>query len=306
MQIFRFEISSPRQAPLIVDERLLSNRRGIWCHVELIALRYRERSGTLITVRNTDGEIVARAGIASALASIDECHCLLCPVKNNPKEYISKESRELTVLFSFLDQVDGGAILISRVGEIIRMNRNAEAMLGDGLMVKGKRLFATLPQSQVILNRLLQAVCDQRGKSIEALALPRSNGKQPLILQTVPLCEMVPPIFFAGETDCALVLLSDLEEPDASSVATVLGALGLTRAESRVAAFIGAGLSPKEISIKLGVTVDTVRTHLKSIKSKFGIHRQAEIIKLVTRLRLMKPPLLQTSSNGPTTILHNF
>jgi DNA-binding CsgD family transcriptional regulator len=62
----------------------------------------------------------------------------------------------------------------------------------------------------------------------------------------------------------------------------------LTPAEVGVATLIGKGLSPQETSDHLGVSVDTVRTHLKNINLKLGLRRQGELVRLVTRLQMVK------------------
>lgn len=57
--------------------------------------------------------------------------------------------------------------------------------------------------------------------------------------------------------------------------------LGLTRAEARVAWRIAHGATPREIARELGVSLETVRTHLKRTYSKAGVRRQAELVQAV-------------------------
>jgi DNA-binding CsgD family transcriptional regulator len=56
----------------------------------------------------------------------------------------------------------------------------------------------------------------------------------------------------------------------------------LTSAESRVAAAICRGLSGKAAARELGISYNTLKTHLKKIFRKTGTRRQTELIVLVT------------------------
>ncbi|MGH6841609.1 MAG: hypothetical protein ACREDV_05880 [Methylocella sp.] len=95
MPVFTFEIVRHGEAPVIAgvlrlpDERLmwcraeawLSDERAIWCRAEALALRIENRDGALIRVKNSEGETVILTGVATALASIEKCSCVACPLK---------------------------------------------------------------------------------------------------------------------------------------------------------------------------------------------------------------------------------
>jgi DNA-binding CsgD family transcriptional regulator len=61
---------------------------------------------------------------------------------------------------------------------------------------------------------------------------------------------------------------------------------GLTPSEARVACALSDGKSTAEIAAELGVKPDTVRTHLKKIYGKTGTARQAQLVCLMSELRL--------------------
>jgi DNA-binding CsgD family transcriptional regulator len=65
---------------------------------------------------------------------------------------------------------------------------------------------------------------------------------------------------------------------------------GLTRAESRAAASLAAGLTPAEIAERHRITVQTVRKQLKAVYSKMGIRRQSELSSMLARLQAILPP----------------
>lgn len=58
---------------------------------------------------------------------------------------------------------------------------------------------------------------------------------------------------------------------------------GLTAREARVALLIAEGHAAKEVAVTLGVTVFTVRAHLRNIFAKIGVGRQAALVRVVLR-----------------------
>lgn len=57
----------------------------------------------------------------------------------------------------------------------------------------------------------------------------------------------------------------------------------LTAREQEVAAFVCRGLSTREITARLHVTVDTVQDHLKSVYDRTGVHSRGELVALIYR-----------------------
>ena len=60
----------------------------------------------------------------------------------------------------------------------------------------------------------------------------------------------------------------------------------LTPAETRVLELLVDGKAPTEIGIHLGISMNTVKTHLQRVYDKTGARRQADLIQLVGSLSL--------------------
>ena len=56
---------------------------------------------------------------------------------------------------------------------------------------------------------------------------------------------------------------------------------GLTPAEGEVAAALAEGSTVGEIAVTTGRKESTVRWHVKNLHSKLGVHRQADVVRLV-------------------------
>jgi DNA-binding CsgD family transcriptional regulator len=54
--------------------------------------------------------------------------------------------------------------------------------------------------------------------------------------------------------------------------------LGLTARESEVTCCLIQGMSYKRIALQLGVSIDTVRSHIRSVYSKLQVHNVAEAV----------------------------
>lgn len=64
----------------------------------------------------------------------------------------------------------------------------------------------------------------------------------------------------------------------------------LTARESEVLALMAAGLGPKSIATRLGITVSTCRGYVKGILQKLGAHSQLEAVAVATREGLVRDP----------------
>jgi hypothetical protein len=90
MPAFTFEIIRRGEAPVVANVLTLSGNLAIWCQVEALALRIEASDGVAIRVKNPKGETIIRAGVETAVASIEKCSCTICPLK---KELARRSSR---------------------------------------------------------------------------------------------------------------------------------------------------------------------------------------------------------------------
>jgi len=64
----------------------------------------------------------------------------------------------------------------------------------------------------------------------------------------------------------------------------------LTKREREVLTFMAAGLTASAAARRLGLSPDTVRTHMKNILAKLGVHSKAEAVACAYRHRLIPDP----------------
>jgi DNA-binding CsgD family transcriptional regulator len=82
----------------------------------------------------------------------------------------------------------------------------------------------------------------------------------------------------------AIVLFLTQQEGEPVDPAVVRDLLGITLGEARVASLVGAGQTPREASLALGITEETARTLLERVFHKIEISKQSQLVALLTRL----------------------
>jgi DNA-binding CsgD family transcriptional regulator len=188
-----------------------------------------------------------------------------------------------------LERFDCGALVVDHELRILFANEPAERLFGDGLTVDQGRLHSAHRMGREVLNRFLISVLQKNPEPAEIgpIALPRPSGRQPLLVQAVPIT-----IATAGERlpsgPAALVIVVDPDCNGDYSTTQALRLLGLTPSETRLAELIGAGRSRADAADALGISESTVSDTIKQVYSKLDISRQSELVRLVERLAIVR------------------
>ena len=196
--------------------------------------------------------------------------------------------------YGALERLAIGALVVDAVGRILFANRVALAWLKarDGIAEIGQRLRAeSAAATEALLALVTQAAKPPSLVGDGWLPLPRRFGpagpRRPLGALVCPLQPESPATLslIGMPRPAALVLIRDPDAADAAGAqpAALMRLFGLTRAEARLTAALADGKSVEEIALENGTTLNTTRTHLKSVLSKTGTSRQGELVALVLR-----------------------
>lgn len=82
----------------------------------------------------------------------------------------------------------------------------------------------------------------------------------------------------------AVVFVREYRTQDKHIVMSLREVFGLTQQESRVAVLSGSGMNAREIAHEMGISYETVRSHLKAVFAKMGVNRQAEVSLIIARI----------------------
>jgi DNA-binding CsgD family transcriptional regulator len=188
-----------------------------------------------------------------------------------------------------LGRMDVAALALDWQGRVIRKNQYATALLGEWVTIRGGRLHALDRESDRRLQHLLaaatagDAMCpSSRAASVSAEPVAIRRGDlRPLVAEAMPASGLFGDVLFQAR---ALVFLTDLARPSLPAPDRIAAILGLTSAEGRLVAQLVEGRELADAAERLGVSVHTARSQLKSVFAKTGTHRQAELVALAGRI----------------------
>jgi DNA-binding CsgD family transcriptional regulator len=177
--------------------------------------------------------------------------------------------REIEQLSSTIDQLGSAVIIVSATGAILRANELGRAVLADGSVLKSVQGALVVADDGV---RNVVKAAFESDVLQPAMCAVSSAGGGHKILAIMPLD--------AGRHEFALFLKT--EEPEIPAIGRHLSsAFNLTPREVSVLLPLLEGLSPTEVSERLGIAVATVRTHLHSLFVKTGTSSQVELVSLI-------------------------
>lgn len=141
---------------------------------------------------------------------------------------------------------------------------------------------------------LLVRFFGEDGETLLLCYLARGNTLSSAMLHAVELDEGDP------RPDCALIAAP----PGAGDEALEIfrSAFGLTPAEARLAARLRFGLSLKEASEELGISVNTARNQLKSVFDKLGVNRQADLVRHLAELAQLAQSMQGANTRSRVTV----
>lgn len=153
-----------------------------------------------------------------------------------------------------------GDILGIRSGQLVAINRNDERRFREALEV-----VATRPGEQRILP--LHGVRTDDKVTVSVVGISPSS---------VPMIDLgiVRPAIFLVVSDNA-----NLPEVEPGHLES---AFGFTVQEARAASLLLSGLELAEVAVRLSISRETVRYHLKSLFAKTGTHSQRELVQYIT------------------------
>lgn len=192
---------------------------------------------------------------------------------------------EGAALADTLDAISAAMILVDAAGRVTHVNAAGQAMLSDRDMIElvSGRLFATNRSVNRSLYDMLEATDGGDaavGTKGVAVSMATRTGQQH-IAHVLPLTSGARKKAGIEYSACAAIFIRkvELEPPSAPKIMAQL--YGLTPSELRVllAVFENGGI--EDIANVLGVSVPTVKTHLRRLFDKTGTRRQADLVKLV-------------------------
>lgn len=176
-----------------------------------------------------------------------------------------------------LEAIGVAAAILGRNGRILGMNRGCEHLLND-LIADGPRLMLRHAAADRLLAAALAGLSSRSRAAPCSIPIAGDTIRPPTILHLLPIRRAAADIFAAAE---AIAVFTPLTTRQVPGLSVLEGLFDLTAAEARVARGIAGGSTIADLSAEFGTSSLTVRSQLKTVMSKTGTARQAELVHLL-------------------------
>lgn len=187
-----------------------------------------------------------------------------------------------------LEEIDYGLIVVNAEGEMLHANHLARHELAREryLRIRDGRVIGRTPLQTEDIARGVERAAQGRRQMVMM-----RNGDQSQHVACVPLFHA-----FDGRPGSVLLMLSRQASTNSLALAFFSRTHGLTPAEEAVVLALCEGLRVPEIATRKGVSANTVRTHVRSVRDKTGTSSIRGLVQLIAALPPVAPLAL---SMGP-------
>jgi DNA-binding NarL/FixJ family response regulator len=187
-----------------------------------------------------------------------------------------------------LNRLPMGVVIVDKDAQVLFMNNAASEIfsLGDGVDVGATGVFRTakVAETKNLHTMIADAAQDLDGIHAKenreggAMSVSRPSYKRSFSLLVVPLPDEND---VSSEAGNVAVFINDPEKHNEPPTNVLARLYGLTEAEARLLQALIVGKKLETVADEFGVSMNTVRSHLKQIFRKTGTNRQSELVSLV-------------------------
>jgi DNA-binding CsgD family transcriptional regulator len=201
------------------------------------------------------------------------------------KRVLARWSRETKMLSAILDRLDRAIVVTDGEGKLRYANRSAEALLAgsEHLDVTRGRLRARTTRADAALSDMIRRTAltaqGQDAAAVDAIGLDGENSRVAIVSE--PLAPAHGHCIGQAAEPASILFISDSDVATRPAPAALALVYGLTAAEAKVAAIVGAGQTLAAAAQANRISLNTAKYHLKSIYEKVGVTRQSELVRRV-------------------------
>lgn len=201
---------------------------------------------------------------------------------------------QLALYRQVLDQLANPIFILEQGARLVYANAQADDLLSKGSFFQLSR-GALAPSARHLTEGFEEALaraCSGRDEDIglrgNGIPLPGTDGS-PAVCYVLPLGKSERRRALGPGTAAVFVSTNANGIPPAVEVLSALS--GLTSREARIALMICDGRAPGVVASELGISINTVRSHIAKVFEKVGVNNQQGLTKFVSGLSLPLAPV---------------
>jgi DNA-binding CsgD family transcriptional regulator len=170
------------------------------------------------------------------------------------------------------------ALVFDEAGKVLAANPLIETLTGFVRWRAFGKVSLKDKSADRLLNDAIAAVDSSSGTGVRSFPVQDPAAEAAMVAHVIPIRLSARDIFLR----CFAVLaLTPVTRPEAPPVELVQSLFDLTPAEARVARSLASGKTVEAIATEGGVSLNTVRTHVRGVLEKTGCERQVEVVALL-------------------------
>jgi DNA-binding CsgD family transcriptional regulator/PAS domain-containing protein len=195
-----------------------------------------------------------------------------------------REHLENNAYIKAIDQLAFGVIILNERGHVIRVNETASRMMKETQLLRlvGNHLQAGEPDHELLVAKAIKAALGANGNpgsTAGSLKIGAESPARALYMLLKPIHDGPSEV---GKPAAGVAIFLSADRLQRSlSISAFATLYELSRAEVALVTELLDGVSIIEASAALGISENTARVQLRSVFTKTGTHRQADLIRLV-------------------------
>jgi DNA-binding CsgD family transcriptional regulator len=195
-----------------------------------------------------------------------------------------RAAKEAAAFISGLEHSGQAAAIVNKMGRVIAVNAGGQQRIRPPLTLRGDQLRAISRDLDGRLQAFLHALVDSSEKldyrPIEVMVLLEA-GDPSLVLRGSPIGDDSREILPDAR---AIVTFTDIGRSFGPPATLLSETFGLTSTETTIALAVAHGEDLQAIATRKKISIQTVRSHLKSIFTKTNTRRQLALAVLITKI----------------------
>lgn len=204
---------------------------------------------------------------------------------------------------AIIEQFPVGVLLVNTEGKLISSNQHALNAIADSntVFLENGVLCTTVTKQDQQLKHLISdaanTTLDDANEHIASINIKEEGEELAISLLITP--DPYPNTYYDRQAEnCVAIFVTSVSVRQKIAASVLQSLFNISPAEARLAALLASGVNLSQAAERAHISKNTAKVQLKSIFSKTGVSRQAELIKLI----LTSPAVFSPTDTTPKNV----